>query len=805
MRLFSSSRTADDFDGYTAVAARRKFRAARLGVGRRMVGRLFAITWLLLTWAGPGARAQPAKDAPRALRVVTDDKYAPYSFRAGDGELRGILVDQWRAWEKQTGRKVEIHAVDWSEALRRMEAGEFDVIDEIVETPGRRERFDFTAAYAVIEVPIFFRDDISGITDLASLKGFPVGVKQGDQHIDRLVAGGVTNLILFPNYEAMIEAARQQKINVFVADAPSALYLLNKAGIEAKFRKSAPLFRDGLQRAVRKGDAATLREVEEGFAALEPALLERIDDKWFGHAINWYGPYLAYASYGLAGIALLVAILVAWNHTLRKKIQQRTADLSESEQRFRQIAENLHEVVWLTTADWRTTLYVSPAYETVWGRSRQSLYDDSRSFFTVIHPDDRPRVTATIEAERLRGFAVEYRLLRADGSVRRISDRGFPIRDEVGRVYRVGGIAEDITERKQAAEVLKAAEDRVRLIIDTMPIMAWSLRADGVVDFLNQRWMDYAGLTLEEFGKDPARPIHPDDLARVMAKWAVDMAAGEPCEDEMRLRRADGEYRWFLVRTAPLRDAQGRIVRWFGSSLDIEDRKVAVDALRRSEHQLQALVARLTTVREEEAKRIARELHDDLGQKLTALTMGLSELELKLAEPPASQRARIAHLHTTVDRTVEAVQELASELRLGQLDVLGLTAAVEWQLKEFSRRSGIPCAVTRLDEITGLSEARSTAAFRILQEALTNIVRHAGATRVEVSLQAGPGQLALSIRDNGHGVATTDLHDREALGLLGMRERAAGVGGVLTITGVPGEGTTVLVTIPLIQNDGASA
>src|SRR6266404_390959 len=116
--------------------------------------------------------------------------------------------------------------------------------------------------------------------------------------------------------------------------------------------------------------------------------------------------------------------------------------------------------------------------------------------------------------------------------------------------------------------------------------MAWSVRPDGVVDFLNQRWLDYAGLSLKQYVKDPTGPIHPDDVPRVIEKWRAQMAIGEGYEDEMRLRRADGEYRWFLVRTEPLRDEQGNVVKWYGSSTDIEERKQAEEKLRHSEVQL---------------------------------------------------------------------------------------------------------------------------------------------------------------------------------------------------------------------------
>src|SRR2546422_1143246 len=139
-------------------------------------------------------------------------------------------------------------------------------------------------------------------------------------------------------------------------------------------------------------------------------------------------------------------------------------------------------------------------------------------------------------------------------------------------------------------------EDRLRLVIDTIPTMAWSVLPDGVVDFVNQRWLEYTGLSFEKALKDANNTVHPEDLPSVMEKWLVDMAAGEPCEYEMRLRRADGEYRWFLVRTVPLRDEQGNIVKWYGTSTDIEDRKRAEDALRESEEKFRQLAENIREV-----------------------------------------------------------------------------------------------------------------------------------------------------------------------------------------------------------------
>ncbi|HEV3019830.1 MAG TPA: PAS domain-containing protein [Burkholderiaceae bacterium] len=138
-------------------------------------------------------------------------------------------------------------------------------------------------------------------------------------------------------------------------------------------------------------------------------------------------------------------------------------------------------------------------------------------------------------------------------------------------------------EAKRSEDALRKSEDRLRLVIDTIPAMAWSVLPDGTVDFLNQRWLDYAGAHLEQYLEAPTSVIHPDDTPRALEKWRAAMAAGESYEDEMRLRRADGQYRWFLIRTVPLRDEQGNIVKWYGTSTDIEERKQAEDTLRRNQ------------------------------------------------------------------------------------------------------------------------------------------------------------------------------------------------------------------------------
>ncbi|MCW3119904.1 MAG: domain S-box-containing protein, partial [Chitinophagaceae bacterium] len=539
---------------------------------------------LALAFVSPCVMAQSAIDTARTIRVVMDNDYAPYSFQPEGGKLQGILVDQWQEWEKKTGIKVEIHAMDWSEALQRMRAGEFDVIDCIVETVARQDYFDFTPAYNTIEASVYFRNNISGVSDLASLKRFPVGVKTGDQHIDKLKANGVKNMILFQNNDAIITAAREHTLNVFLADDPSALYLLNKMDLDAEFRHSAPVFRDKLRRAVCKGNTSLLNIVSNGFAAIKPDKLKQIDEKWFGSTINKYGHYLRYFILVVSAVAvaiLFIAGLSVWNHTLRKRILQRTAALTGSEQRFRQIAENIHEVFWLIDMAKQSMLYISPAYEKIWGRSCESLYQDLRLFTDAIHPDDKARVVELKERRR-EPDEVEYRIVRPDGSIRWIWDRSFPIKDESGLIYRVAGIAEDITERKQAEEKLRHSEG---LLAEAQRLAHfgswdWDLQRNTV------SWSDelYCIFGFEPGEMDPIHDtmsfVHPEDRDLVLKTIYGSIKNKESYSFYYRILRPNGEERIVHSRGQIVTNEAGEAIRLFGATQDLTERKRSEDELR---------------------------------------------------------------------------------------------------------------------------------------------------------------------------------------------------------------------------------
>jgi len=294
------------------------------------------------------------------------------------------------------------------------------------------------------------------------------------------------------------------------------------------------------------------------------------------------------------------------------------------------------------------------------GNRRMSFQD----FLKLVHQDDRPKVVHSVEGAlgKLRHYSVDYKILRADGEERFVHSEGEVVRDDSGRPLRAFGTVQDITERKHAENALRQSESKLRLVIDTIPAMAWIVLPTGALAFINQRWLEYSGLSLEEAIKDPTGTMHPEDIPKAIEKWNRHMAAGEPYEAEMRLRRADGEYRWFLVRTVPLRDEQGNIVEWYGTSTDIEDQKRAEEALRETQALL-ARVARASIVGELTAS-IAHEVNQPLGGIVTNAEAALTWLS---DDTPNLKEAREALQRIVRDgtRASEVVARIRALLKNG--------------------------------------------------------------------------------------------------------------------------------------------
>jgi signal transduction histidine kinase len=243
------------------------------------------------------------------------------------------------------------------------------------------------------------------------------------------------------------------------------------------------------------------------------------------------------------------------------------------------------------------------------------------------------------------------------------------------------------------------------------------------------------------------------------------------------------------------------VLRAIREAKDRLERKKAEIRLRKSLDQLRELSGYLQSVREDERIRISRQVHDELGQALTGLKMDLSWLAKRLPRDGKPVLDKIESMSGSIDTTIQTVRRISTELRPGILDDLGLVAAIEWQAQEFQQRTGIKCVVTNDLTETILDEDINTAFFRIFQETLTNIIRHANATQVDVRIEKYGHTLHMLVTDNGRGITEAEINNTQSIGLLGMQERAAILGGEVTYTGAAGQGTTVRVQIPLTRSN----
>ena len=469
-----------------------------------------------------------------------------------------------------------------------------------------------------------------------------------------------------------------------------------------------------------------------------------------------------------------------------------------------------------------------------------------------IHPDYVDVVQQRmrkIDEEHCELPPLELKLVRHDGSVIEIESIASPCEYQGCSSSHV--VIRDITERKalerRQAKLLQeltayahaaAAAEHFRLLAEAVPSMVWTARADGYVDYVNRPTLDYLGCAfadIEGWGWD--KVIHLEDFPGCRERWLHSLATGEAYDMSLRvLRGSDSAYRWHLMRALPVRDAAGAIMLWVGAGTDIDEQKqletllqesrtqleAAVElrtrdlvslnsallneiaerkqtekALRASQEELRKLSTHLQSARESERAAVAREIHDELGATLTAVKMDLHWYAKTLANGKPLTNDKLADTGVLVDSAIQTVKRIATELRPSILDHLGLWPAIEWQVQELQKHYRIGCELKFESPHVNLEAEAQTALFRIVQEALTNVVRHARATQIRVHVSKSGNEVVVAIHDNGIGLPPAKLLDPGSSGIHGMRERARAFQGEVQFLAGQESGTCVSASFPL--------
>jgi len=351
--------------------------------------------------------------------------------------------------------------------------------------------------------------------------------------------------------------------------------------------------------------------------------------------------------------------------------------------------------------------------------------------------------------------------------------------------------ASDLIERTLTEEALRDSEARFRLIANTAPVMIWMSGPEGQITYLNHTWQEFTGRPLDGMvGQVQADVLHPDEAARCRELFAKASDRREPFELEHRLRRHDGEYRWVVTAGVPRYEVDGSFVGYIGTGVDITERK-------RAEEALSAVSQKLIEAHEEERSRIARELHDDINQRLAVMSVRLGQLKQLPSVPAGDLRDEIGDVGQEIANLVNDVQALSHALHPPRLDLLGLEAAAAALSDEVSTRHGVTIDVHIENIPKRLPADISLCLYRVLQEALQNVVKHSVSRQAHVALKGHGDAVSLTVKDSGAGFHADEAMRGPGLGLTSMRERLKVVGGRLSIQSQPGRGTTIDAVAPL--------
>jgi two-component system sensor histidine kinase UhpB len=381
--------------------------------------------------------------------------------------------------------------------------------------------------------------------------------------------------------------------------------------------------------------------------------------------------------------------------------------------------------------------------------------------------------------------------------------RDYVAKGKLGRL--VPAAQRELREAKLRRMQRRSMEDLRRLgwIVESSDDAIIGKTLEGTITSWNGGAERLFGYNREEAIGQPVTLLVPPERRDEETKILERIRLGGTIEHFETVRVCkDGRRIDVSVSISPIRDGEGRITGASKIARDITARKRVEAELRASREQLRALAAHIQSVREEERKRIARELHDELGQSLTGFKMDLVWIRNRVqaglaAEDTQPVLEKFASMGRLLDGMAVLMRKICTELRPGVLDDLGLAAAIEWQTREYQARTGIRCELKMEMGEVEVDPERSTALFRILQELLTNVARHARASHVTVLVRAAPGQLIMEVKDDGRGIKDSEQTGRKSLGLVGLRERAHVFGGTVEIGGSPGAGTTATVTMPL--------
>ncbi|MBA4110760.1 MAG: histidine kinase [Leptothrix sp. (in: Bacteria)] len=788
------------------------------------------------------ALACAATAAPQVIRVVTDDAFPPYTFRDAEGRPAGYLLDLWQLWEAKTGIPVQFTATHWGEARRLIDTGEADVIDMMYRTPEREALYDFSPPYEKAPVTVFRHASVNGIDNVAALRGFQIGVQQGDVCIDKLRQGGVTNLRVFTSHAEVIRAAAAHDIKLFCLNERTANYLLGRQDLNKEFLKAFEIYQGEFHRATRKGQGATLQLVEQGMAAITPDELAKLHQKWMGEPMD-LAPYAQQLGIGVLVLLGLGILLLTWITSLRRVVRRRTAEVLLQKAHLQTLVNNIPDLVWLKSVG-GAYMACNRGIERLYGATEAEIIGKTdHDFADKAQADmfrEQDHLALTAGAPRANE---EWLRFPGETEARLFETLKAPVFDAQGEPIGVLGVARDITERKVAAQELEGLRHHLQELVNErtaqLAEVADALRKANieqqalfdaatvgigllrgrVITRCNRRMEEILGLAPGQLAGQPTRVFYPSEEAYLAAgdKVYEQMMTGETHVREEQLVKQDGTLFWGRI-SARLIDKDHPERGTLGIIEDITTEREAMQALRQAKEAAEAAARIKSDFLANMSHEIRTPMNAIIGLTHLALKTDLKPQQRDYLQKIAGASDHLMGIITDIlDLTKIEASKLDIEHRGFELEQLLVNICA--QLVEMASSKHLELILDVAPDVPAHLVGDALRIGQVLLNYGSNAIKFTEQGEVGISVrvhqrQGRQVQLRFEVRDTGIGLSAeqqarlfqsfqqadssiTRKYGGTGLGLVISKHLAEQMGGEVGVDSTPGAGSTFWFTVAL--------